>query len=107
MHLTIWNIIGMFCAGAASVALGATIAGFLAYKIKYAGRELFHEKQTPNAESFIIDDDFLDDDYVPDTDPTKPENQPAILKGNKSFVEQFTRDRIIAAGDRSDEEEAA
>jgi len=98
----------LFGAGAAAVALGATIAGFLAYKIKYAGKGLFHvEPPKPQAESFIIDDDFLDDDYVPDTDPTKPENQPAILKGNKSFLEQFTRDRIIAAGNRSDEEEAA
>ena len=97
----------MFCAGAAAVALGATIAGFLAYKIKYAGRELFHEKQTPNAESFIIDDDFLDDSYLPDDSPANPENQKPILDGNKRFVEQFVQDRIIKAGDRSDEEEAA
>ena len=104
MQLTIWNIIGMFCAGAASVALGASIAGFLAYKIKYAGRELFHVERKPVAESFNIDSDFTVDEVVPH-DSTRPENQREIVEGQAKFMEQFILDRIVGAGESKAEVE--
>ena len=97
MQLPIWNIIGMFCAGAASVALGASIAGFLAYKIKYAGRDLFHVEHLPKAEAFNIDDDFIDQEDV--EDPTAPENQKEIRESQAAFIKQFALDRILKAGD--------
>jgi len=96
MQLTIWNIIGMFCAGAASVALGASIAGFLAYKIKYAGRDLFHVEHKPQAEAFNIDDDFTEPDV---DDPDAPENQKEIRESQAAFIKQFALDRILKAGD--------
>ena len=86
----------MFCAGAAAVALGASIAGFLAYKIKYAGKEMFHKEHKPTAEAFNIDDEFADLDT---DDPDAPENQGVIKKGNVEFIKQFALDRILKAGD--------
>jgi len=86
----------MFCAGAAAVALGASIAGFLAYKIKYAGKEMFHKEHTPKAEAFNIDDEFADLDL---DDENAPENQGVIKKGNVEFIKQFALDRILKAGD--------
>jgi len=97
MQLTIWNIIGMFCAGAIAVALGASIAGFLAYKIKYAGRDLFHVEHKPQAEAFNIDDDFIDQEDV--DDPNAPENQKEIRESQAAFIKQFALDRILKAGD--------
>jgi len=96
MNLTIWNIIGLFGAGAASVALGASIAGFLAYKIKYAGKEMFHKEHKSTAEAFNIDSEFADLDT---DDPDAPENQGVIKKGNVEFIKQFALDRILKAGD--------
>ena len=96
-QFTIWNMIGMFGAGAIAVALGATIAGFLAYKIKYAGKEMFHKEHLPKAEAFNIDDDFTEPDIV--DDPTAPENQKEIRESQAAFIKQFALDRILKAGD--------
>jgi len=96
MQLTIWNVLGMFCAGAAAVALGASIAGFLAYKIKYAGKELFHKEHKSTAEAFNIDSEFADMDL---DDENAPENQEVIKQGNVAFIRQFAMDRILKAGD--------
>ena len=97
LQFTIWNVIALFGAGAIAVALGATIAGFLAYKIKYAGRDLFHVEHLPKAEAFNIDDDFIDKEDV--EDPTAPENQKEIRESQAAFIKQFTLDRILKAGD--------
>jgi len=95
---------GMFCVGGALVALGASIAGVLAYKIKYAGKDLFHVEHKPQAESFNIDSDFTDDEPEPH-DPTRPENQKEIVEGQAKFMEQFILDRIVGAGESKAEVE--
>ena len=95
---------GMFCVGGALVALGASIAGFLAYKIKYAGKEMFHKEHKPTAEAFNIDSDFTDDEPEPH-DPTRPENQKEIVEGQAKFMEQFILDRIVGAGESKAEVE--
>ena len=87
----------MFSAGAIAVALGASIAGFLAYKVKYAGRDLFHVEHKPKAEAFNIDDDFTESDII--DDPTAPENQKEIRESQAAFIKQFALDRILKAGD--------
>lgn len=92
----------MFSAGAAMVALGAVIAGFLVYKTKYAGKSLIAEKEPDiRAEAFNIDDGFMEDLMEP-PDPEKADLPEPIKEANQKFIKQFSANRLIREGEKSE-----
>lgn len=106
MLVTLYQIGGIFLAGVFATLLGGALTGFLVYKTKYAGEEIFRKKDDHGgAEVFNMDDEFTGPDTPEDYEAIEypPETEAEIGE----FETQFGMERMIKEAEKYQEVEDA
>ena len=106
MELKLWEIGAVFFAGVIATILGGALTGFLVYKTKYAGQEVFRRKEDHGgAESFNIDDEFDGSDAIKDYEAVEYPKE--TQKDIDNFEAQFNMQKMIKEAEKYQEVEDA